>query len=148
VDTCYIFHNLVCLDPEKSGNPDSANNGAIFFAVLDPKYAKRQNHNIIWSSIQGCQMGYFCTNNPNLYVYFRGPWTLVYIFGICSCKHLEYFTAIRYLLWSFGLFYTRYFFSILVHFTKKYLATLPRFILPFFKFSSPTILRVGGIHNV
>jgi hypothetical protein len=51
-------------------------------------------------SVQGCQMAYFQTENPNLGKFCRALECkmLVYIFY----GHLEYLTAILYILWSNG----------------------------------------------
>jgi hypothetical protein len=63
---------------------------------------------------QGCQMVYFQTEDPNLGKFWRAlQWKLLVCFmtiwsilrpsGLFYC-HLVYFTAIWYILWSFGIF--------------------------------------------
>jgi hypothetical protein len=51
--------------------------------------------------LQGCQMVYFQTRNPNLDKFWRALeiTLLVYVFH----DHVEYFTAICYNLWPFGI---------------------------------------------
>jgi hypothetical protein len=81
----------------------------------------------ICTRVQGCQMVYLKTKNPNLgkiwrvlqwtvLAYFMTIWSILWPFGYV------YFVAIHYILWSFGIF-----FPVLVCCTKKNLATLHMF---------------------
>jgi hypothetical protein len=64
--------------------------------------------------VQGCQMAYFQTKNPNvgkiwralqwrMLAYFMPIWSILRPFGLFY-GHLVYFTAIWYILLSFGIF--------------------------------------------
>jgi hypothetical protein len=68
-----------------------------------PCDAKRHTVRISTNLVQGSQMVYFQTQNPNLGKFWRAleRKMLVYLFY----DHSEYFTALWYNLWPFGIIY-------------------------------------------
>jgi hypothetical protein len=72
---------------------------------------RKKNNRIALSlpcHMQGCQMVYFQTKNPNLGTFLRAfEWkmffTILWPFGM-FCGHLVYFMAVWHSLWSFGIF--------------------------------------------
>jgi hypothetical protein len=65
--------------------------------------------------LQGCQMAYFQTKNPNLgklwralqwkmLVYFMAIWSILWLVGIC-CGQLVYFKVVWYIFPHFGMLY-------------------------------------------
>jgi hypothetical protein len=61
-----------------------------------------------------------------IWVYFGGAWNGKVWYSLTKVLNLEYFTAVRYILWQFGILCDRlvYFSPVLVCFAKKDLATL------------------------